>query len=664
MCGICGEVVLDGSPDLGLVQAMVGSLVHRGPDGAGWFRDETAALGHSRLAIIDVQDGAQPLSNEDGSWWVVFNGEIYNHVELRRELIGFGHQFRTRSDTEVIVHAWEQWGAESFQRFNGQWAIALWSPLQQTLILARDPHGVRPLYYVRDGGRLLFASEVKALFTDPRVPRAFDPGGLAQILSLWAPVAPRTAFAGVEQLPPGHWARWESGAWQSERYAGWEFPSWGEEPYQDAQANRETLREVVLQATRLRFERSDVPVGAYVSGGIDSAVLTTLLAREVGADLTTFSLRFEDAGYDEGSYQHAVVEVLGSRHHEVVARTADIEKVFPEVVWHAETPILRSAPAPMFLLSRLVADHGFKVVVTGEGADEVLGGYDLFRETLVRLFAARDPNSTVRQRAMDSLYPWLERSPAQAPAFARAFFAVGSDPDDVAVSHRPRWQTTSSVRGLLSPDLAQAVDRADIPSLDMLLPEGAKRWDPLARAQYLEAATLLPGYLLSSQGDRMLMAHSVEGRFPFLDPDVVRFAHGIPARHKVFGLDEKYLLKRAFERDIPEAVRMRPKQPYRAPDAAAFLGAPSQWLDEVTSPSALADAGVFDARFVSALLAKARRRGGRSLGNTDNMRVMAVVSTQLLHQQFIAGPVPTPAIPPFDVEIDRLTSERIVRDDR
>ena len=637
MCGICGVVTDGPPPEVGLVTRMMGRLRHRGPDGSGYFRDERAALGHTRLAIIDTAGGTQPLCNEDGNVWVTFNGEIFNYVELGEELRRRGHTFRTASDTEVIVHAWEEWGESCFSRFNGQWALALWDRREQRLVLSRDRLGVRPLFYARNGRRLVFASEVKALFADPTVPRELDPAGLDQTFTYWSTVAPRTIFRGVEQLEPGYVAVLDRDGFRKSPYWSIAFPEQGQEPSQDSAVNAEALRERIIEATRLRFLRSDVPVGAYLSGGIDSSVTAAVIARYTDAPLHTFSLRFDDGEFDEGDYQQKMAAELGAQHQDIVVSHADVAEVFPQVVWHTETPILRSAPAPLFLLSRLVRDNGYKVVVTGEGADEVLAGYDIFREARVRLFWSRNPESRKRDRAAELLYPWMARSPGRAPAFARSFFGQNLDPADPAISHRPRWDSTSAVKALLAPGTRDAVDRSEAQDVTELMPAGSESWDPLARAQWLEMTTLLPGYILASQGDRMLMANSVEGRFPFLDRDVVELANGLPARHKLCGLDEKHLLKRAFADLVPEEILHRPKQPYRAPDAASFFsGSPPEWLTEVTSAAAIEAVGVFDPAQVAGLFAKCARTGGARMGNTDNMRVLAVLSTQLVHQQFIA----------------------------
>jgi asparagine synthase (glutamine-hydrolysing) len=664
MCGICGIVSYASPPDLALLRRMVSRLGHRGPDGNGSYRDLHAALGHTRLAIIDTSGGAQPLCNEDGTVWVTFNGEIFNYIELREELRQRAHTFRTASDTEVIVHAWEEWGEECFGRFNGQWAIALWDRRAERLVLSRDRLGVRPLFFTQLPTGLLFASEVKAIFADPSVERAFDPAGLDQTFTYWSPVAPRTVFRGIEQLEPGHYAVLDPGGFRKAAYWRITFPVRGREPRQDTQENATELRERIIEAARLRFLRSDVPVGAYLSGGLDSSITAAVISRYTDAPLRTFSLRFSDSEFDEGLYQKKMSAVLGTHHEDIMVSPSDIAAVFPDVIWHTETPILRAAPAPLFLLSKLVRESGYKVVVTGEGADEVLAGYDLFREARVRQFWSRDPGSARRTRAAELLYPWMARSPGRIPAFARSFFGRHLDPGDPALSHRPRWDATSMIKNMLTGDIQEAISRVGAEDVVAAMPRGSKDWDPLSRAQWLEMTTLLAGYILASQGDRMLMANSVEGRFPFLDREVVDFANALPARHKLFGLEEKYLLKRAFADLVPDDILHRPKQPYRAPDAASFFAADRPaWFDEVVSERAIAAAGVFEPSVAAGLLAKCRRTGGVNMSNTDNMRVLAIVSTQLTYESLIAGGGSDArewALPDPSVAVDLVPDERSV----
>jgi asparagine synthase (glutamine-hydrolysing) len=670
VCGIAGRVSLDGEqpPQRDALERSLAAMLYRGPDELGLYLDDRAGLAHARLSIIDLASGQQPMANSDGTLWLSFNGEIFNYLELRDELVALGHAFRTRSDTEVILHAWEAWGEACLDRFNGQWAFALWDTRRRQLILSRDRVGVRPLYYAEREGQLTFASEVKSIFAAaPELPRAFDPVGLDQCFTWWTMIAPRTAFAGVSELPPGHVRIYSlSGslaaapasagqpAYAVEERAYWTPRYPADFPGGIAEAEA-AVAAALERATELRMLRAEVEVGSYLSGGLDSSLIATLGRRAKGAGFHTFSLRFADAEYDEGPYQKMMAETLGAEHHEVVVSRRDIAAIFPTVCTHAERPLLRTAPAPMYLLSRLVREHGIKVVLTGEGADEMFAGYDLFREGAVRRFWARDPGSQVRPRLLEKLYPYLARSPVSQRAMTQAFFGKGlEDWQKPGFAHQLRWQTTSGVKRLLTPALRGSMSGgAPRPPED--LPAEFSSWSSLAQDQYLEIRTLMSGYLLSAQGDRMLMANSVEGRFPFLDREVMELAGRLPDGHKLRGLDEKHVLKRIGAGLIPEAIRKRPKQPYRAPDALAFVGegAPA-WIDEVLSEATLREAGVFEAAAGAKLWEKCKSRGDAAqFSNTDNMALVAMISTQLVWRNVIGAAAPAPLATAIRTVIDR-----------
>ena len=335
--------------------------------------------------------------------------------------------------------------------------------------------------------------------------------------------------------------------------------------------------------------RADVPVGCYLSGGLDSSLVAALGRRVKGEQFCTYSIRFEDAEYDETPFQRTMAAFIESDHREVTVRRRDIADVFPDVVDHAERPLLRTAPAPLYLLSRLVRESGIKVVLTGEGADEMFAGYDIFREAKVRRFWGRQPASTIRPRLLDRLYPYLARSPVTQRTMAREFFGRGREGWAApGFSHQTRWQPAAALQRLFTGDLRAEVRRVDVAGrLLGSLPADFPRWPHLAQDQYLEVRTLLSGYLLSAQGDRMLMAHSVEGRFPFLDVDLVELANSLPPTYKLRGLDEKHVLKRAAAGLVPDEIIRRSKQPYRAPDALSFVGSDAPALgrrsDERTS---------------------------------------------------------------------------------
>ncbi|MDZ7618960.1 MAG: asparagine synthase (glutamine-hydrolyzing), partial [Patescibacteria group bacterium] len=458
----------------------------------------------------------------DGLLTVTFNGEVFNFIELRKELEDCGHHFHTRSDTEVVLRAYQHYGEQCVERFNGQWALGIWDRSRGRLFLSRDRMGVRPLYYTQVGRAFLFASEVKALLAHPEVSCELDPKGLNQVLTFWCPLAPTTVFRGIRELPPGHNLVLEGGRTSTTRYWSLNYSDEAESLGIDGCAER--LLELLSDAARLRL-RSDVPVGAYLSGGLDSSIITALI-RSHTPRLQTFSVMFEEAEFDESRYQRQMVDWLGTDHTSVYCDSATIARVFPNVVLHAERPLLRSAPAPMYLLSQLVRASRLKVVLTGEGADEVLGGYDLFKEDKVRRFCVADPDSAARAALFGKLYPYMSNLQAQTPEWLRSFFGVR--PEDLGrrfFAHMPRWTLTSQLKRLLSLEWAALVDRCDAEAnLAAVLPPQYDAWRPFCRAQYVETALLMPGYILSSQGDRMAMAHGVEGRFPFLDHRVVEFA--------------------------------------------------------------------------------------------------------------------------------------------
>ncbi len=639
MCGITGFY---GAPRWELpprrvLERMLAAIRHRGPDDWGIHLDGPVGLGHVRLSIIDLAGGRQPMADETRTAWVTFNGEIFNYVELKKELISAGHRFRTSSDTEVILQAYRRKGPRCVEDFNGDFAFALWDRQWDRLVLARDRMGVRPIYYAIKDGVLVFGSEAKALLQVPGLRAVLDPVALCQCFSFWHPLAPRTAFQGIQELPPGHLLVAHGGSVTVQPYWQPSFPITTDAapaPRPEAELAEE-LRALLLDATRIRL-RADVPVGAYLSGGLDSSAIAALIRLVAPGRLRTFSVGFESPEFDESRYQLEMARALQCDHEFVIVTNHDIAASFPDVIRHTERPILRTAPTPLYQLARLVRQNSYKVVLTGEGADEVFGGYDLFKEAKVRRFWARQPRSVRRPLLLRRLYPYLAGLQGQSTSYLEAFFKVGLDqPDDPFFSHRPRWATTAGVVRFLSDDLLGSLaDYDPIEDLRASLPPDFFGWHPLSRAQYLETAHLLPGYILSSQGDRVSMAHAVEGRFPFLDHRVVEFAAALPPRMKLRGLTEKYLLRRSLQGDLPPAIAWRPKQPYRAPDSQCFFDRDSpDYTQDLLSPAAIARTGYFDPRSVEKLARKCR--AGGTVGFRDNMALVGILSVQLLDHSFI-----------------------------
>lgn len=636
MCGIAG--IFDTSlalADTATLSRMIATIRHRGPDAQRIHVEPGVALGHARLSIIDIAGGAQPMSTRDGRLWITFNGEIFNYVELREELQLRGYRFETRSDTEVILQSYAADGPDCVRRFNGQWAFAIWDRVERRLFLSRDRVGVRPLYYTEAEGRFLFASEMKALFSYPGVRRELDLEGLDELFTFWVTLPPRTVFKGISQLPPGHSMILDH---RGSRLSGYWAPSY--EPQYIGEANvREAAEELLYllrDAVRLRL-RSDVPVGSYLSGGIDSTFITALVHSHSRERLQTFSVAFEDAEFDERSYQRMASRVLGTEHNEIQCSHADIGEIFPDVIRHTEQPVVRTAPAPLFLLSRLVRKKGFKVVLTGEGADEMLGGYDIFKEAKIRRFCASTPDSRWRWLLLRRLYPYMPSLQSQSDSYLRRFFrATSEDLQNPLFSHMPRWELTSRIKQFYSAETRAALANGDAyMRIRKSLPPGYSQWPAFCQAEYLETAHLLPGYILSSQGDRVSMAHSVEARYPFLDYRVVEFASKLPPTLKMKVLAQKYLLTQAAQGLVPEEIIRRPKQPYRAPDGKCFFGRAGvqNYLSDALSPESVARAGIFDPAAIGLLTTKFRL--GRPTGTRDNMALVAVLSTQLLISQFV-----------------------------
>jgi asparagine synthase (glutamine-hydrolysing) len=640
MCGIAGIWHnVERVPDAAALRRMTNALTHRGPDEEGYHIESGIGLGHRRLSIIDLSTGQQPLCNEDGSIWVVFNGEIFNYVELRAELLKRGHVFKTQSDTETILHLYEERGLKFVDELNGQFAIALWDRPRRRLILARDRVGIRPLFHAAlQDGTVLFGSEMKAILAHGAVRAEIDPVAVGQVATLWVTVPPRTPFKGIEELGPGRMLVLGPEGRSEYRYWRHQFP--GEHDYEERSFGYwvEQVRELLHDAVRLQL-RSDVPVATYLSGGLDSSILTALVKRNHINDLTTFSVSFSDARFDEREHQRRMVAYLQTDHREIEVDSADIGRAFSDVVWFAERPMVRTAPAPLLLLAGLVRSNGIKVVLTGEGADEVFAGYNIFREDKVRRFWARNPNSAWRASALSSLYGYVSRDP-RVDAFWKAFFRAGlENTDDPYYSHRLRWNNTSQMKRFFSADLRAQMqsDEAMLGELENYLDPDRARWHPLCRAQYLEFTLFMSCYLLNTQGDRMMMGYSVEGRVPFLDHRLIELAARIPPKFKLRGLNEKYILKKSFEDLLPPSVAQRPKQPYRAPIAACFANGQDNLAASLLERNALEASGLVNVDVVQRLLQKSK---SEPLGEREEMAMAMFTSLQLLHHLFVAGSRP------------------------
>lgn len=661
MCGIVGTINLTQSGPIQeqTLRQMLAMIRHRGPDEFGIYLDENVGLGNARLSIIDLGGGQQPIPNEDKTLWIVFNGEIFNYVELRPVLEARGHRFSTNADTEVILHLYEEYGPDCLQHLNGQFAIAIWDSKARTLFLARDRVGIRPLFYTITNGALIFGSEIKAILADPRVQAEIDPVSLDQVFTFWSPLAPRTIFKNIFSLPAGHYALVKEGDVAIKPYWELDFPDAAAAPDgRKLEATVEEFRELLIDATKIRL-RADVPVGAYLSGGIDSSVIAAIIRNYTSNRLDTFSIAFDDPEFDESRYQYQMADFLGTDHQVIQSSYQDIGRVFPDVVRHAETPMIRTAPAPMHLLSGLVRRNNFKVVLTGEGADEFLAGYNIFKEAKVRRFWAKQPESNLRPLLLKRLYPYITSLSGGSGAYVKSFFGEGlTDTGNPGYSHAIRWHNTGRARRFFSDDVRQAAGEA---GHQIDYPANFSRWGALQQAQFLEITTFMTPYLLSSQGDRMGMAHSVEGRFPFLDYRVIEFANKLPADFKLHRLTEKYILKKVAQTWIPAEIWQRPKRPYRAPihrsffppaGAEAGLNPDLAYVREMLSERNITEAGFFKPAAVTQLVKKIDR--GLPLSETDDMALAGILSSQLVHFQFVANfEMPAPLTENDNVKVCR-----------
>ncbi len=635
MCGIAGIVNLGKLQPISsnALRRMISIQQHRGPDETGAYIDDSIGLAHARLSIIDLKDGTQPIHNEDKSLWIIYNGEVFNYPELRQELIQHGHKFYTTSDTEVILHLYEEKGIHCLNELNGQFAFAIWNSKNRTLFLARDRVGILPLHYTIQNNRLYFASEVKAIFANKEINRSLDPESLDQIFTYWTTLPGKTAFSNIKELPPAHYMLISNNEIKTDKYWNLNFPNNKETVNRKSDDLVREISETLMDSVKIRL-RADVPVGTYLSGGLDSSALTETVKKNFNNELRSFGIRFENKDYDEGRFQNEMVDFLKVNHSEIIASNDAIGANLENVLWHTEKPLLRTGPIPLYILSGLVNQSGYKVVLTGEGADEIFGGYDIFKEAKIRNFWAKDPDSKLRPLLLGRLYPYIFKDDRLKQTLI-AFFKNGIDnPDDPFFSHNIRWKNTSKIKNFFSEQVKDSTKNYDSYSeLMNLLPANFFDWDTVTKSQFLESLIFLSNYLLSSQGDRVAMAHSVELRVPYLDHRVIELLAKVNSEIKINGLNEKYLLKQVFKNRLPSNIIKRWKNPYRAPINKALLNNNLNLAKDYCSEDALKRSGIFDPVKVLKLINKLEKLD--KAGEFDEMALVGIISTQLIYKNFI-----------------------------
>ncbi len=633
MCGIAGifNTDLNNEHDTASLKAMLAALQHRGPDEWGLFTSGRMLLGHVRLSIIDLKHGQQPMTSD--RYALIYNGEIYNYVELRAELSARGIKFYSDSDTEVVLRCFEEYGTDCFAKFNGQFALLIWDKQQQRLYAARDRYGIRPLYVLNFRKKIYFASELKAFDLIPDYYREIDVENLYEHALLWNTLADRTVFKNVRSIESGTFEVYakDTAVTISRYYQLGEIGCSGSIDYAAARAE---FSELLEDSVAMRL-RSDVPVAAYLSGGVDSSVTAFLAHKLMQERLHTFSVAFTDKEYDESGFQQEMAARINNKHVAVTVTDDMISENFIEAAGHFERPVFRTAAVPLFLLSNAVNENGIKVVLTGEAADEILFGYDSFKEIKLLQQWKNGKDSDTMQQIVKELYPHLlHYKDPKKQGFIKMYYESFVDTiDNDLVGLNIRIANNNIIQSFINKDHKIADVKQQLPDrVKEILPDNWSSWSLLQKNQFLEMKTLLQGYLLSSQADRMSMAHSVEGRYPFLDHRLVDKVFCYDDSFKLNGFSQKHILRDAYRDFVPASIIDRPKKPYTAPDLKAFFkdGNLKQQTAQFLSESSLNETGIFDAKMVQRFLKKFSRGIPDEIGYRDNMLITFILSTQLL----------------------------------
>lgn len=603
MCGIAGICLCGGT---GLaenaaaqVDAMCRAMRHRGPDGQGVWSGDGVCLGHRRLSIIDLAGGAQPMHSADGRYHVTFNGEIYNFPELRKELEARGQRFRTTSDTEIILAGWQVWGHDCLRHFDGMFAFALWDAQEKRLFCARDRFGKKPFFYTLQQGRFFFASELTALTTLPELTFTLSPEALMRYLAYEYVPTPQTMYAEAASLPPSHWLEIHEGGLRLERY--WELPFPDE---QDARGEEEicaAYHELLARAVRRRMI-SDVPLGVFLSGGIDSSIVAGLMAGQSSTPIKTFSIGFQEASYDESRYARIVARRWNTDHHERILSAEECAEHLPQIISRMDVPMADASVAPTWLLSGVTREK-VTVALGGDGADELWAGYEHYIGYKVATWYNALPGC-LRRGILEPLCRLLPSSSGYInPRLAVQTFLRGA--------HAPDWLRVQTLLTALDPaaqrELLAHPDTAFLTEERLFAPtrEHFEHWPagpaPLARAFHVYARQYLLDDILVKV-DRCSMLHSLEVRAPFLDRDAAEFVARLPIRHKLRGFKRKYLLKRAFADVLPPEILHRNKRGFQIPVAAWLRGRMRPLLEEMLGESRLRQQGIFAPQAVRALM--------------------------------------------------------------
>jgi len=636
VCGIAGIFNPNGLNDLkessSPIREMVSALYHRGPDEQGVLISNIAHIGHARLSIVDIENGQQPMLSENNRFAITYNGEIYNHFELRNALLKKGYRFKTKCDTEVLLYLYQEYQEKCVPMLNGQFAFAIIDFYESTLFIARDRIGIRPLFYTLNKNNFYFASSIKSILQNKEIPNDFNYNAYYQLISLWSPIADNTFFKSIKSLEPGHAIKLTSHGIEKNTYWDIDFPDISEN--RSLEEWSEIVKKALSESVKLRL-RADVPISAYLSGGLDSCIILDLVKRYHRYPVKSFSITFDNALFDESEYQIKMAKHLSCPNYAEQMSNEKIADGFDSVIEHSEQPIYRTAPVPLYYLSSSVQGKNYKVVLTGEGADEIALGYNIFKETLIRSKLSMNPNSKKWQDRIPLLYPYLKQYNSKYINFLKEFYLRSiTDPDCHLFSHQIRISNGKSVLNYLTKDLKNEFQTNNIyeSSLRDWLPRKMDNYSHLQKAQYIEMKTLLSGYLLSSQGDRMSMAHSVESRYPFLDHNVIELFAKIPEEIKLRKMNEKFILKKAFEENLPKDITERKKQPYRAPEAHALIN--NNKIERYLNKEKICSQEFFDWNMLNKLSTKIKKDPDNVSFNENFTFVNAIATTIFLSKDW------------------------------
>lgn len=624
MCGICGVCAVQSgepvSPDT--IERMTSIISHRGPDDRGAYLDGPVGLGFARLSIIDLESGRQPMSNETGDVWLIFNGEIWNYKQLRAELKAKGHTFRTNSDTESIVHAYEEYGVECVARLHGMFGLALWDGRHQRLLLARDRAGKKPLYYTRIDGGLAFASEIKSLLVCPGVRREADPQAVADFLSVRYVPGPATLFSNIYKVLPGHWLLFDRDGIHEECY--WDY-TFGETERRPEHEYIEGIRQHVHRAVEERM-MADVPVGALLSGGVDSSIVTGIMSQLTDHRVETFGVGFDVPGYSELPFAQLVAQHFGTEHHELVVRCDDLPKYWPLLTWHRDEPVSEPSDLGVYLIAKVARRH-VKVVLSGEGGDELFAGYPKYLFDWMAQYYRLVPASA-RERV---IAPMLERLPYSMRKLKMAARTLSLPAPERWMAWFG-WFNGDLKDELLSPDLKSRIDLDGSRAFRTWLERHPQR-DNLSAMLYLDTKLWLPDNLLM-KGDKMTMAASLEGRLPLLDHRLIEYAASIPSEAKIRPFQAKYLFKRAFADILPETILTRKKMGFNVPVSNWFRGGQRALIPRLLLSEQASARGFLNRDCVARLLSDHQE------GRTDyGVQLFLLASLELWFRIFIDSPI-------------------------